>query len=236
MPKQSKTRLSSVRHAPLGQVMQEDEDRGKFARRRTHSGRTIETELSDDDGYINGNGGSGETLLDVKTSNRILKMSREQQLEEEMYNARQKQRAHVHEDNSEEENDDDDNNTNEDFNDDAADDDDNGMIVQHDAGYITVEGPGLTDEDEAAIAAICGKSGEQRKNLADLILEKIAEKEALVNGTEIMDQEGGVTEYEELGLPPKVIEVSCDLFFLFRIYIHHFKPIPFCKLGIHRYR
>lgn len=190
MPKQSKAR-SSVRHAPLGQVIQEDEDRGKFSRRKTHVGGN---EFSDDEE-------GGETCLDAKTSSRILKMSRDQQIEEEIC-ARQQQRAQVNEDS-----DDDSNEEKEDL--DIVGYDDNDMIVQNDAGYITVEGPGLMEEDEAAMAAICGKSGEHRKNLADLILEKIAEKEAQVNDAEAMEQEQRVvSEYDDLDLPPKVIEVS----------------------------
>lgn len=85
MPKVKKIRSAALeaqqtRHAPLGQVIQDDEDRGKYAmlsksRRRSRS--------QDDDDQ--------EELLDEKTSSKILEMSREQQLEMEMEEQRERQ-------------------------------------------------------------------------------------------------------------------------------------------------
>ena len=56
---------------------------------------------------------------------------------------------------------------------------------------------GLSAEEEALVASMMGNTGE-RKTLADLILEKIDEKET----------EG---DHEMEGLPPKVVEVYTDI-------------------------
>jgi essential nuclear protein 1 len=77
-------------------------------------------------------------------------------------------------------------------------------LVQHDAGYVTiVEGAeGLSVEEEAVVASMIRSGGKERRTLADIILDKIQEKEAEKRG-EVMDE-------EEIGvnLPPKVVEVS----------------------------
>lgn len=83
MPKVKRIRAAALdaqqtRHAPLGQVMQADESRGKFA----VAGKTRPRKDSHDD--------QEEELLDEKTSSRILEMSREQQLEIEMEEQRQR--------------------------------------------------------------------------------------------------------------------------------------------------
>jgi essential nuclear protein 1 len=80
--------------------------------------------------------------------------------------------------------------------------------IENDQGYINVkEGTiGLTPEDEAIVASMMGGGGEVRKTLADIIMEKIAEKEA--------EQRGDVTENQDDGLPQlpeKVVEVYTDI-------------------------
>jgi essential nuclear protein 1 len=77
-------------------------------------------------------------------------------------------------------------------------------LVQHDAGYVTiVEGTeGLSAEEEAVVASMMGTGGEERRTLADIILDKIKEKEAEKRGEVMDDEEIGVD------LPPKVVEVS----------------------------
>lgn len=75
MPKVKKSRNvaalegQSTRHAPLGQVMQEEEDHGKFAA-PSHRSSKKKTSLDGD-----------AELLDEKASKRILDLSRQQQLE-----------------------------------------------------------------------------------------------------------------------------------------------------------
>lgn len=79
-------------------------------------------------------------------------------------------------------------------------------MVQHDDGYVTVvEGTeGLSAEDEAVVARMMGDTGEERKNLADIILEKIAEKEA--------QQRGDFEVEDDLPqLPQKVVDVYTDI-------------------------
>ena len=80
-------------------------------------------------------------------------------------------------------------------------------MVQHDAGYVTVvEGTeGLSPDEEAVVASMMGEGGEERRTLADIIMEKIREKEA--------EQRGELTQEEEIGvdLPPKVVEVYTDI-------------------------
>lgn len=79
-------------------------------------------------------------------------------------------------------------------------------LVQHDAGYVTVvDGTeGLSPEEEAVVASMMGGGGEERKTLADIIMEKIHEKEAEQRG-ELVEDDIGVD------LPPKVVEVYTDI-------------------------
>lgn len=89
MPKVKRIRAAALdaqqtRHAPLGQVIQADESRGKFAAAGKMKSTRPRRDSDDDD---------QEELLDEKTSARILEMSREQQLEMEMEEQRQRARA-----------------------------------------------------------------------------------------------------------------------------------------------
>jgi essential nuclear protein 1 len=77
MPKVIKIRAAALdaqqtRHAPLGQVIQDDENRGRYA----VVGRNRAAGKNDDEVV--------QELLDEKTSKRILEISREQQLEFEI--------------------------------------------------------------------------------------------------------------------------------------------------------
>ena len=89
MPKIKKPRTAAaltsqtVRHEPLGQTIQDDENRRKYASSRTsrRRGRGEDAE---------------ESFLDEKTSGRILKLSKEQRLEmeaEERREARKNQKV-----------------------------------------------------------------------------------------------------------------------------------------------
>lgn len=137
--------------------------------------------------------------LDVKTSQKILEMSKEQQLEveaEEEFERRKQQRPRQV---NFADSDDEDNEEQSDF--DGADE----YVENDDEGFVTiVDGAmGLSEEDEALVASLM-KPAEERKTLADLILEKIEEKEAEKRG-ELAACDTG------FDLPPKVVEVYTDI-------------------------
>ncbi|KAG7360012.1 Bystin-domain containing protein [Nitzschia inconspicua] len=180
MPKVKKLRAPAldsqqVRHEPLGQVIDGDANRGKYAvpsRRRRSS-----KEIKQNDEY-----------LDEKTSRRILEMSQEQDLEEELEEQRrwtQQQRKGKRQQNvaaaldSDEEEDEE---VEDIFIDEVEED-----YIENDQGYVNVKDGtlGISAEDEAIVAAMNKNSegaGEERRTLADLILGKIAEKEARDSG------------------------------------------------------
>mmetsp|Transcript_16740 Transcript_16740/g.23264 ORF Transcript_16740/g.23264 Transcript_16740/m.23264 type:complete len:448 (+) Transcript_16740:219-1562(+) len=195
MPKTKKNRTAaalvghSTRHAPLGQVMQDDMDRDKYAA-PSHRNKRNKNGKNED-----------EELMDEKSSMRILELSRQQQLEienEEEQSARRKNnKSKEMMDSSDEEYEEES----------VLLEQDEHELVEHDSGYVQVAdgAEGLSAEDEAVVARMMGNAGEERRTLADIILEKIAEKEA--------QQRGEVAEEEEMGidLPPKVVEVYSDI-------------------------
>merc|ERR1719491_470367 len=127
---------------------------------------------------------SEDEYMDGKTSQRILELSRDQQREEGSNNGEW--------------------NVAEDELKDAIDED-----VIHDKGFVTVDGPEYSAEQEAVVSAML-KSDEQyseRKSLADIILAKIKEKEtaALCPNS----QEGELID--ALALPPKVVQVYSEI-------------------------
>jgi essential nuclear protein 1 len=195
MPKEPKRKMSakigqSTRHAPLGQVIQDDVNRDRYAsmKKLPRSGRDDDDDVEESD-----------TLLDVKTSKRILELSKEQIKEveeEEVRSTRRRQQEKVRmdsHDSSDEESE---------VDEDIEEDDD---LVQHDEGYVSMSNTGLTPEEEALLSNMMGgvRADEpQRKTLADIIMEKIEEKEAMADLAEDENCEGGVE------LPAKVIQVS----------------------------
>jgi essential nuclear protein 1 len=85
--------------------------------------------------------------------------------------------------------------------------------IERDDGYVNVKDGtmGLSPEDEAIVAAMNRNSGdvEERKTLADIIMEKIAEKEGK---KKMAGMDDGDDEEDELPpLPPKVVEVYTDI-------------------------
>ena len=180
----------STRHAPLGQVIQDDANRDRFA-----SMKKLPRNTADDDAEE-----QPEELLDVKTSKRILELSREQMREVEEERVRnsshaQKKVVQNDDDSSDEESDEE-----------IEIEDD---LVQHDEGYVTMSNTGLTPEEEALLSnMMSGSAGEdepQRKTLADIIMEKIEEKEAMADMPDHGEYEAGVE------LPAKVIQVYTDI-------------------------
>lgn len=80
--------------------------------------------------------------------------------------------------------------------------------IESDGGYINLKESmvGLSSQDEEIVAAMNQNSNfEQKRTLADLILGKIAEKEAEERG-EVMDDEDGLPP-----LPEKVVDVYTDI-------------------------
>jgi essential nuclear protein 1 len=83
-------------------------------------------------------------------------------------------------------------------------------LVHHDAGYVTIdEGlEGLSPEEERIVAAMLGEDKQERRTLADIIMEKIHEKEVQQEemNAENDDDGDGYTD-----IPPKVAEVYTDI-------------------------
>mmetsp|Transcript_18230 Transcript_18230/g.41988 ORF Transcript_18230/g.41988 Transcript_18230/m.41988 type:complete len:461 (+) Transcript_18230:124-1506(+) len=203
MPKAKKLRAPAlaaqdVRHEPLGQVIEGDSQRGsKFA---PSTGRRKRRK----DGAADGE------FLDDKSTQKILEMSREQQIEDEIdeqrslhrKNQREQQQAQfangLDSDEEEEE-------EIEEIIIDEVDDD----YIESDQGYINLKDGalGLSAEDEAIVAAMnSGGRIEERKTLADIIMEKISEKEG--------QKDGEMEEDDEDELPPlpeKVVEVYTEI-------------------------
>ncbi|MGK3744180.1 MAG: essential nuclear protein 1, partial [Bacillariaceae sp.] len=84
--------------------------------------------------------------------------------------------------------------------------------IENDEGFVNVRDGalGLSAEDEAIVAAMnAGGGAEERKTLADIIMEKIAEKESRDRGEMLEDGDDGEDELPQL--PPKVVEVYTDI-------------------------
>lgn len=211
MPKEIKKRnkISTNAHNPLGQVIDDDENRKKYAKNKIKPKKNKNVGDDEDE--------DAEPLMDERTSRRILELSREQQLEEDAQEAkrlRQKEDAArrgktslVIDDSSDE---------------DEDNDGDESILIQDeigdfettevnkDAGYVTVHGEGLSAEEEAVVASMMGgRASEERKSLADVILNKIALKEN--QSTDMNDDEKDVNVEELPDLPPKVVEVYTDI-------------------------
>jgi|UPI0005819F81 essential nuclear protein 1 len=195
MPKVKKIRANALvnqvaRHEPLGQVIHDDVNRDKYA---MISGRRKEKRRTRTDSE------EEARMLDPKASQRIVELSNAQQLElqaeEEVLRRtelREKRQQQVDSDDEE-------------FEDESVLLDEEVDYIEHDQGYVTVaeDADGLNAEEEALVASMMNPS-EERRTLADIILEKIEEKEAEKRG-EVVAEDEGIT------LPPKVIEVYTDI-------------------------
>mmetsp|Transcript_284 Transcript_284/g.696 ORF Transcript_284/g.696 Transcript_284/m.696 type:complete len:479 (+) Transcript_284:123-1559(+) len=215
MPKAKKLRAPAlesqqVRHEPLGQTIDGDTNRGKYA--LPVRGKPHQQRQEGEDGQ--------DVYLDEKTSRRILDMSSQQQLEEDLeqqrrYNnnnsnsqqGRQQQQGR-HPKTSTTDSDDDKEEDDDEIEEIILDEGDD--YIERDDGYVNVKDGtmGLSAEDEAIVAAMNRNSGDlgERKTLADIIMEKIAEKE----GDNDAGMEGD-NEDELPPLPPKVVEVYTDI-------------------------
>jgi hypothetical protein len=90
------------------------------------------------------------------------------------------------------------------------------MVEEDDKGYVTMSDTiGLTADEEALLSNMMGDNNDneempERRNLADIIMAKIEEKEA---GVMMSNDNGGDYDHGEEGmmgveLPPKVVQVS----------------------------
>jgi essential nuclear protein 1 len=207
MPKVKKIRAPALsnnlprRHEPLGQVIQDDIHRQQWT---TASMRPSKESVEEND----------ETLLDGKSTQRILQLSKEQQLEMLKSNVNEptqrnnniKSISFTNTKGGIDSDDDED-----DVEVDAADGDHEEYVMEDPVdGYVCmVDGIGLSQEDEALVASMMSGNN-VRRTLADIILQRIEEKESeqqrkqqsndRVNDNETMIQ-----------LPPKVIEVYTDI-------------------------
>ena len=125
MPKEKKfnnPNKTTLRHAPLGQVYAEDENKSKYATIRSVPRGGKKKRITDDqDEY------DKETLLDEKTSRKILELSKEQMLEVEL--EEQQKRFHERKGSNRRQNDD---SSEEEDEDDFEDEDNGDMEEEHD--------------------------------------------------------------------------------------------------------
>jgi essential nuclear protein 1 len=198
MPKVKKIRAAAleskaVQHEPLGQALAEDANRGKYATAKPRRPNAPDASAED-----------AASLLDPQTSRRIVDLSKEQQLElqaesviaqrKQQQDGRRRPQDYNLESDEEEEVDEEES---------VLIDQEDTDLVHHDAGYVTLaDAPGLSAEDEALVAAMMNPT-EERRTLADIILEKIEQKQAA--------DAGHVEEDNEPQLPPKVVEVYTDI-------------------------
>ena len=184
MPKLKKIRAAALdqgaRHEPLGQALADQPYAAPTGRRKIRH--------SDDD-----------VALNEKESRKIVELSRQQQLEIQAEQSRVRRRAARVDDEDESDVEDDEGSAL--LLDEGEDD-----LIQRDGGYVTLtDGAlGLSEEDEALVASLMNPERGNRQTLADLILEKIDEKEAEKRG-EYDDEEPG------MDLPPKVVEVYTEI-------------------------
>lgn len=231
MPKETKKKSSvttgnSTRHAPLGQVIQDDANRGKFATRKSAiaGGGKSRREIVDDPN-------EESEMLDEKTSRKILELSRDQQREvqdeeeekqrrkisktQSQKNGNNKQQQSTQPMRKAKNNDSSDEDSDSDDDDNEEYEEEEEIMVEHDDGYVTMaDNIGLSPEEEALLSNMMGSQNDdeempERRNLADIIMAKIEEKEAMAHAGGRQDGE----EEEEAGmeLPPKVVQVYTDI-------------------------
>lgn len=254
-------------HAPLGQVIQDDENRGKFATRKLSVGTDFSRSRIQADGDGDGEEEEdGGLMLDAQTSRRILDIANEQRREMELLEEDEgamqmmtnaagrrtmskvagtshtpkgvaRRRGGEEEDSSSSEEEHSGSGSGEDE-DDQDDDEEEGRMVKHGkSGYVSMSaqaiGLTLTPEEEALLSNMMGRGGKgtggstdnyndyeiedgmpQSRNLADIIMAKIAEKEALAHRRANHEDDDGNGEEEMVGqldLPPKVVQVYTDI-------------------------
>ena len=96
-----------------------------------------------------------------------------------------------------------------------ADDDDDGALSDADSVYVDDDGymgadVGITEADEAELARFLNPERQERKTIADMIMEELARKEAGMGGIGA-DMDGDAMGAHETQLDPKVIHVYTEL-------------------------
>jgi len=187
MPKETSTKKStkSLRHNPLGKEMEKPV--GKLREPKVHKFR-IEAEDDDEDSEI----------IPKELQAKIQNQAREQRMElTGNPSSITENENFIGQDNNSDEDevdfkdfdsDDDDENDN--------DDDDDGEMVEINGEYV--EGSGLTEDEEDVVQRFLQAGFAENRSLADIIMDKIKEKEV-----DKVYSERGV----EQSIPPKVVEV-----------------------------
>jgi len=210
MPKSKKSRSSKNIHAPLGQQIVDDDLSKKFARQKK-----VISDISERD---NIGDSDGEEVLDEKSSRKILALAEEQVGEEERRIAERVSEGHrgganrgLNSSRGMDDDDDDDDDYDKDDDNLAFDDDDDDdnlatFTETSNGGYVSVSGPGLSEEEERIVKSMNPESQKERRTLADMIMEKIAEKEGQLEGGGEHGEHDDEEEEVEM-FPPKVVEV-----------------------------
>lgn len=199
MPKAKRIRSAALKaqlksHQPLGQVLEDAAQRKLYVDRKATATRTPRNNDANEE---------DEMLLDTKTSQRILSLSREQKLEVETEQQQKQSQKKLSRRKKDDSDDDDDGNASDPEEWDGGDD----VVNDAQSGYVEVADGALTAEDEALINSMMQPSAE-RRTLADMILEKIEQKQAQDAAAANGEQEG---EEGNMDLPPKVVHVYTEI-------------------------
>ena len=212
MPKSSKKKASTTKHQPLGSVIQSAADSLKYARPSRRAAKPDEGDVDDDEAEF----------LSEKDSAKVYNMARQQREEVEdggqepffedggLDGEEKKKGKKKYEDDGSSSEYDSEDSEEEEVEEVEVDESDFLRATRGDDGYVDVS-VGLSKEEEERITRLMGGSGGgERRTLADMIMEKIGEKE---RG---MEEEGGgdeeeVMEEQESPFDPKVVAVYTDI-------------------------
>ena len=179
MPKSKKERKVKLRHDPLGVQLTEDKKRNDVVVSKNKKKKKSKGHFQQDEDY-----------LSEKMSRKVLEQARAQQMDIERGSSQKPIRRKIEEDEEEE------------FSDAELDE---GLTLQED-GYVVCDDDGDIDEaDMRAMAMFMGMSG-GRRTLADIIMEKIREKEERENQSNMEEEDDGLPP-----LDPKVVSVYTRL-------------------------
>ena len=198
MPKEKSSKKSShqLRHAPLGDEMQKPT--GKHKKDQT---RHDDYDDADDD-----EGDDNDHPLPSVLGARIYSQAKEQRremMDDQLISSRMERSA---EDENDEEDDDHDEEELEDEDNEEFDEDDDGdeedPMVDFEGEYVC--GAGLSEQEEAVVHRFLHAGRAETRTLADIIMDKIKEKE---ENSAQLGETTSMSGYQELSIPPKVMEV-----------------------------
>jgi len=210
MPKESKKKASQqLRHAPLGDDIQKPSGKVRNARKGGGNNDDDGGDDGDDDGDDNDRGKhvAMPNALGAKIYNQAKEQRREMMTE-------------VAHDGGfggggggggggDDDDDDDDDEGYDEYDDEGdvdgdGDDDDNDPMVDFEGEYVC--GAGLSEQEEAVVQRFLHAGRAETRTLADIIMDKIKEKEEDAQYGDSASMSGG-DGYQELRIPPKVAEV-----------------------------